>query len=482
MESFLEGLERAQYRALAGLTETPGLSAVYDRHAFLFEPETFRSVAPPGAPPDPRRAYLREFLAEGIEGHRTRDLRDDFLAAEATSTISLGGETIRYRRAPVLIRREADRGRRAALDAARLAVLSGTLNPLLQEMIERCHAVAQELLGVSYDAYCETLAGVDFDALEREVETLLDETRDAHADLLAHYSRRILSGVRADDLQNHDLAHLLYGAEFHALFQPERMIERVTGAVEAMGLDLTAGGRVELDLDERPAKAPRAFCAPIRVPEEIKLVLQLYGGYDDYTTLLHELGHALHFAHVDPGQPMEFRRLGDNGVTEGYAMTFDHLMQTPEFLRRVIGIDDPEDFLRFIGFRDLVLLRRYGAKFLYERSLHRSGPAPGRAAEYVERLSEATGANTPATLYLDDVDPHFYVIRYLRAWMLAGALHVALRERFDADWFLNPGSGPFLQDLWSLGQALPAEDLARERLGFERLTFAPLLELIHERL
>ena len=490
MESFLEGLERAQYRALAGLTETPGLSAVYDRHTSLFEPRTFESIAPPEHRPealdrtraDARRAYLREFLAEGIEGHRTRELRDLFLTTEATSTVSVGGQTIRYRRVPVLIRRETERGHRAALEAARLSVVADTLNPLHLATIEHCHAVADELLGVSYDAYCETLAELDFDSLEREVETLLAETRDAHTDLLAYYNRRILGGIRSGDLQNHDLAHLLYGAEFHALFPPERMVERVATMVESMGLDMTAEGRIELDLDERPAKTPRAFCAPIRVPDEVKLVLQLYGGYDDYTTLLHELGHALHFAHVDPEQPMEFRRLGDNGVTEGYAMTFDHLMQTPEFLRRVIGIDDANEFLRFIGFRELVLLRRYSAKFLYERSLHRTGAVPARAAEYVERLTDATGANTPEALYLEDVDPHFYVVRYLRAWMLAGALHAALRDRFDADWFLNPRSGPFLRDLWSLGQALPAEKLASERLGLERLTFEPLLELIHERL
>jgi hypothetical protein len=148
----------------------------------------------------------------------------------------------------------------------------------------------------------------------------------------------------------------------------------------------------------------------------------------------------------------------------------------------VLEVSPAEDFLRFVAFRELMYLRRYCAKFAYERSLHRHGPSPDRAAEYAERLTEATGAWTAAAQYLDDVDSHFYCIRYLRAWMLTGTLHQGLRERFDDDWFRNPRTGPFLAELWSIGQAEPAEELARERLGVEGLSFGPLLEMVYARL
>ena len=66
--------------------------------------------------------------------------------------------------------------------------------------------------------------------------------------------------------------------------------------------------------------------------------------------------------------------------------------------------------------------------------------------------------------------------------MFAGAVHAELRERFDEDWFLNPRSGPLLRELWSVGQEDRVEDLARERLGIVRLDFAPLMEMIDERI
>jgi hypothetical protein len=99
----------------------------------------------------------------------------------------------------------------------------------------------------------------------------------------------------------------------------------------------------------------------------------------------------------------------------------------------------------------------------------------------VARLHGATRARPPEALWIEDVDPHFYCIRYLRAWMFAGTVHAVLRDRFDEDWFLNPKSGPFLRELWAQGQEGRVEDLALG-LGVGELGFDPLMEMIDERI
>ena len=109
-----------------------------------------------------------------------------------------------------------------------------------------------------------------------------------------------------------------------------------------LGIDLKSQENVTLDLDERPNKSPRAFCAPIEVPDRVVLVIQPIGGPDDWRALFHEGGHTEHFAHTSRDLSMEEKRLGDNAVTEGWAMLLQHLTDEPAWLTRRLDFPRPE--------------------------------------------------------------------------------------------------------------------------------------------
>jgi hypothetical protein len=66
------------------------------------------------------------------------------------------------------------------------------------------------------------------------------------------------------------------------------------------------------------------------------------GGPDDWHAFFHEAGHAEHFAHVSPDLPVEFKRLGDNSVTEGWAMLFEHLVDDPAWLSKRLDFARPD--------------------------------------------------------------------------------------------------------------------------------------------
>ena len=116
------------------------------------------------------------------------------------------------------------------------------------------------------------------------------------------------------------------------MFPANRMVAALEGTLEDLGIDLSAQENVTLDLDERPNKSPRAFCAPIEVPDRVVLVIQPIGGPDDWRALFHEGGHTEHFAHTSRDLSMEEKRLGDNAVTEGWAMLLQHLTDEPAWL------------------------------------------------------------------------------------------------------------------------------------------------------
>jgi oligoendopeptidase F len=478
-EAFHTDLNRAYYQALAGYTEVPGLQAVYEAYPDLFEADrvadvrrALEAVAPDGE--DGRRLrYLHEFLCSNLEEEAGKEADERYLTEEAASVVRADGQEVPFRGLRARLRNTPDREVRRRLAAAGLAT-SRSLQPYLREALQAAHAAARELGAETYVAHRARLSGFDFDFLLAETGRLLEETEGVYAELFAWFARREL-GLRRSEVGFWDLPRLLRGDRFDADFPPDRLVENAGRMVAGMGLDLTAGGNVEFDLESRPRKSSRAFCAPIRIPAEIKLVILPSGGSDDYRAFLHELGHSLHFGCCDAAAPFEYRNLGDNSITECYAIAFDHCLLLPGWLRDVQGLSNPRDFLLLHWFGELHLLRRYAAKLRYELALHAAGPEPAMADLYAEELGRATGVEAPRERYLEDVDPRFYCVCYLQAWMLSGLLHRSLRERFDSDWYRNPRSGPFLRALFGRGQRETARELAA-LLGAEGPGFGPLLE------
>jgi hypothetical protein len=199
------------------------------------------------------------------------------------------------------------------------------------------------------------------------------------------------------------------------------------------------------------------------------LVIQPMGGADDWRALFHEAGHTEHFAHTSPDLPMESRRLGDNAVTEGWAMLLQHLVDEPAWLNRRLDFPRAEDFAWEGAATLLFFVRRYCAKLLYELEFHQT-PA-SRIEElrprYVELLGDALKIEPSGTDYLSDIDPGFYVSSYLRSWAFEAQMRTHLLHEFGTTWFTRREAGGLLRELWSEGQRLDAHDMLRQVTGAE---------------
>ena len=211
------------------------------------------------------------------------------------------------------------------------------------------------------------------------------------------------------------------------------------------------------------------------VPDEVYLVIARHGGRDDYAALFHEAGHTEHYANVEASLPFEFRYLGDNSVTEGFAFLFEHLTEDPAWLRAVLGADDPERLAAYGGFTrasKFVFLRRYAAKLVLRARAARRRAAAGRRCRRSTHglLGDAVGVEWPAATYLADVDAGYYAANYLRAWAFETHLRGVLVERFGPEWFLSREAGDLLRTLWREGQRMDADELLAEVTG-ERLDF-----------
>jgi len=489
-QTFMEEVSREFYAAHAGLKPNAELQPIYERHARVLGVDAMQMVREEflAAPieSEARRAsrLLLEWQVESQAGRVVAALEEREIAWEASAAVTVPhGRTVAYQRVPIELANLTDRAERLALDEARAALVERELVPIRRERLQREREFVEDLqIAEGYNATFTMLSGIDLDGLIAACRQCLRDTQAMWDDLLPPAARRSL-GVSVGELTRADALALLRASEFDRYFPGDAMETVVRRQVAEMGIDPGAGGRIRFDTGDREGKRARAFCAPVRVPEEVYLVMRPHGGQTDYQTLLHELGHALHFAYTRSDYPFEYRWVGDNSVTESYAMLFDHLMQSPGWLLRYskLGRRELPTFLRAAALEELQFLRRYCAKLIYEAELYAADGDWDRLSDlYVETLTGATSFRYRRADAFIDVDARFYAARYLRAWQLGALIAAVLTERYNEDWYRNPQAGPWLiEQLLAEGQRELASEIA-ERIAGERLSFAPVIQAVEQ--
>jgi hypothetical protein len=218
---------------------------------------------------------------------------------------------------------------------------------------------------------------------------------------------------------------------------------------------------------------------PSDPPTVVHLITRAQGGLHDYQAFLHEAGHALHYAGVDPNLPYTFRNLSrDHALTEIYSYIFEAVTREPEWHAHYFGLSDEEaaENAEATIFLEALLFRRYTAKLQFELNFwSRFNEEGGGSSDgYSERLTEATGVKYRPDAYLADMDAGFYSADYLRAWIRSSQLRNFLVREIGEDWWRSAETGDRLRALFAEGTRPSSEEVAA-RLGYQALDTGPLL-------
>lgn len=480
VQAFSTEQQREWYLLYSGQKDNPDLSGIYTRYAHLCTRERVEEARAAAAASDPeaRRSarHFLQFFANQYMGFRQKERLDQIHRVRMGLVVRHGDREVPYPYAQVLLGTEPDRDRRRELSRRLEEATAAHLNPLAEALVEDSHRLARELGYASYAQLWDQVKELDLPHLVELAGRFLAATAGVARAALAADLERYL-GLDLAEAEPHDYAFLTRAPHFDAHFPASRLLPALAATLRGMGLDLTAGGRVRLDLEPREKKSPRAFCSAIHVPDEVVLVIMPRGGQDDYHALFHEAGHAQHFAHVDPATPFEHARLGDISVSEVYAFLFQHLLHDPEWLAAHLGLAGPElaEYQRFALRKNLLLIRRYCGKLRYEWALHQGSPVPAMAATYARELRSATFLPYREVYYVTDLDPAFYSAQYLRAWLAEAELRRTLVAEFGRRWWQDPRAGAFLRSLWAWGSKYNVVELVR-MCGWPGLDLQPLLD------
>lgn len=448
--------------------------------------------------------FLRRSLAGETVSLATVKFDDEYSNAEASATVVLPWAhqaPTAYRDLSLLLAAEPDAARRQQIFAAMTGVIEGKLNPILERKENAAQDAARETGFADYVALSEELRSVKLESLLEQGVGYMRATQAPFELLLDRVAREEL-GIPRTELRAADLARLWKAPRLAAHFDKALELKALGSFLGGIGLDLhtAVGGEVRIDDSLNPKKRPRAFVNPVDAPRDVRLSVKPTGGLDDYWTLFHEAGHAVHFA-SSTIEPKELITLGHGAPTEAFGEFFRQAFADPRFLVRyraflvAQGKPSPTQaelaaILRRTALIEMLFLRRYTfAKIAYELRLH---GRPISSIEPVLALLKAPGkvtGNSPEALrelyrqlfsaaytfdlsdeesqrFRTDVDDTFYSADYSRCFALAGMMHEGIRRRFGEDWYANPEVGRFLRsELFAQGEALSAEDVA-VKLGF----------------
>jgi hypothetical protein len=316
----------------------------------------------------------------------------------------------------------------------------------------------------------------------RELESALaaacEDIENSFIAMRERWFERLLGPERDEVPSSAHMGYVRRLSPLDSTYTKERATEVCLATLSALGFDLAADRNIRLDLDDRPQKSPRACVIASDPPSVVHLITRAQGGLHDYQAFLHEAGHALHYAGVDPNLAYTFRRISrDHALTEIYSYICEAITREPAWHAHYFDLSEEEARANAEGtiFLEALLFRRYTAKLQYELAFWGDFDAAGLVSdEYSTRLTGATGILYPRDGHLADMDPGFYSADYLRAWIRHAQLRSYLISEVGEDWWRDPKTGELLRALFSEGTKPSSEEIAK-RIGFEPYDTAPLI-------
>ncbi len=466
-----------------GEKEVSEQAAIVARYGDLFSQaqiDALREAEDSSSGEERERLYrLRKTCEGGLISAELADKQDALENALIGARVTFKGEEMPLRAAQArlaVIDAYADREQLGDLERTE----SAKLNPDRLELLTLGEELERDVTGEADPiARTDEEKAISLRELERALVAASDATTDAYLRMRDRWFDRILGPDRDAQPTNSHVSYVRRLSPLESTYTKDGAVPICLASTLALGFDLNAIPNIRLDLEDRPQKNPRACVIASDPPQVVHLITRAQGGLADYQAFMHEAGHALHYAGVDPRLPFTFRAISrDHALTEIYSYILEAITREPGWHALHFGLSDAqaEENAEATLFLEALLYRRYTAKLRYELGFWANFAEEGGRSprDYSQLLTDATNVRYDPRNYLSDMDSGFYSADYLRAWIRSAQLRAYLIREVGEDWWRSPKTGEILRDLFAEGTKPSSEEIAG-RLGFEPLDTGPLV-------
>lgn len=475
LERFLKELNRERLLVSIGKRESTDSFSVFQRHAYLFDLFLISDLGErrnrETGETKKRLGYLQHFLQKDYPLAMVSDLSDLF-EERGTELFSTSGIPLQMILDEYYFARSPNREERREAWLQREQML-GTLNPILENRLSGLHKASRELGYQSLVDLSLEVRGLDLRWLTETLELILDRTERLYKDMLESF---LPDSVSLDEMEKHDMLHLLRGDEFTEMFPAEQIWNSMSSALAGLGADLGVTGN--LRLLSPGFGGPQAL--PVGIPDEVYLFIEPGGGYLDYLRHFGEAGRAIQMGSTSPDMPVEFRYLRDPAIPETFGLLLQRIISTSPWLEGKGGKDDIVRFKRLFYLHRIYELRRLAVLLLYEMRVNTGSPSNAEDM-YASIMEEKLHISHGRADYLVDILVPFQSADRLRGFIFEAMLRKALLEKCGERWPSHPMARDIVSEIWSWGGRFDLDELANS-IGYAELDIEPLLEEIEDRI
>lgn len=481
LEEFVSYIKSAYYNYYAGRAESIAVTPIFSSYNKLFNYKTasyLREMMDKGDHEYKRRVRrLFRGIIGGLMDYAAKEIIDEMFTYETKATIIFEKEEIPFQHINNILAIERDRSLREFFFVASNPIRE-KLSSLKRKQLERSEEVIQYFGYRSFTELFEEIAEISLEETSKEIERVFKRIQQIYHQAMEKVCNLILD-IPFSDIKEYDIPYLLKGELYNSIFLPEKLNDVFISTLKGLGIDPLNSKNITLDNEIRSGKSVKAYTIAIKIPEKIIITFAPVEGFQSYSSLLHESGHALFLANINSKLPYEFKGIGDSGLGEGFALLVESLLYEQRWWNLYMDIMPPPSYNIYAATIRLFKFLETAGKLQGDILLfNKSENAQER---YIETMKRFTGMDYSQDKVFYDCGL-FYGANYIRACLFAAQLKSYLKEKYSMQWFHNcPSAISFLQELWSLGNKYNIDEIM-EKLGYKGFNVNYLVNELSESL
>lgn len=288
----------------------------------------------------------------------------------------------------------------------------------------------------------------------QEAYEILRGSDDEYSNLFDYFATKYLDN-KFNEIEKVDMNWMLLKMSDSLVLENKDMINKINKVV---GLN-DFSKRIVIKTNEQTVSDEiRGCCIPLKIPEDIQVILYYQNSVKFIFSYLHEIGHAMSFASIDRNSKIEDKYIYNEIMQESYAYLYENLVNCNPNFRSKIGLNFNEEEQLKLRFEELYVLRLLSCKYIFQKEFYGVTEKEEIAERYCIIMREGLKIQVPKITYLIDANIGFPAAQFFIGKIISKKINTIFENAFGMEWFENEKAIQILKKTWKTGSKVTPQN------------------------